>query len=566
MKRRAALAGSKTAVIFIVILLARSAAGAQDGVQKSNRQQVQQAQQGQNSGDRSDFLFIPVLIALAAAQRQYRAQLAPTYTPSPATTTTTTTTVTTSTPIPAYVATQQPDSSSSSSGKPADPAGTVLDLSTGSTTASADSPAGSGVAGSSADPAGTVLDLTTMPVGGLPAVPAAAAAAAITPKTFIFEQKGATRKILIGCALPFEGNQRVIGEAVFEAARMAIMDKAATLLPGVTVNLTCINSKCVDIPTYNAVYDLAEEKAVALLGEVCSGASVAAAGVSNAKKIPIISPSSTSPSLSQPDFFFRVVPSDTFQGSAIADLLVNSGHKNIGLVYEDTPYGYGLGFSFIASFTSHGGNVPVVVMFKKGQGNVADAIRQLQAGKASSTYPLDAAFVATGNVSFVADFLVAAKAANLGMQLYGGDSSANPELVEKIGARPSALSNFTVVAPFPGSAAFQQRFADLIKQGSADPLAAQSVYAARGYDAMTALLQAYAAAQGPKDGPAIVAALQRQNFTGVSGAVAFDKNGDLVATDKTYVFGQHTAKGGISVEGFVDIANDGVKVAAAAGR
>jgi hypothetical protein len=49
--------------------------------------------------------------------------------------------------------------------------------------------------------------------------------------------------------------------------------------------------------------------AVAVLGEVCSGASVAAAGVSNAKKLPIISPSSTSPSLSQPDFFFRVVSS-----------------------------------------------------------------------------------------------------------------------------------------------------------------------------------------------------------------------------------------------------------------
>jgi hypothetical protein len=32
--------------------------------------------------------------------------------------------------------------------------------------------------------------------------------------------------------------------------------------------------------------------------------------------------------------------------------MVNSGHKNIGLVYEDTPYGYGLGFSLIAAFTS----------------------------------------------------------------------------------------------------------------------------------------------------------------------------------------------------------------------
>jgi hypothetical protein len=49
-----------------------------------------------------------------------------------------------------------------------------------------------------------------------------------------------------------------------------------------------------------------------------------------------------------------------------------------------------------------GGNVPVVVMFKKGQGNIPDTIKQLQAGKANSQYPLDAAFIATGNVSFVA--------------------------------------------------------------------------------------------------------------------------------------------------------------------
>jgi ABC-type branched-subunit amino acid transport system substrate-binding protein len=72
---------------------------------------------------------------------------------------------------------------------------------------------------------------------------------------------------------------------------------------------------------------------------------------------------------------------------------------------------------------------------------------------------------------------------------------------------------------FPGSAPFLQRFADFIKQSAADPLAAQSVYAARGYDAMTALLQAYAAAASPKDGPAFVGALQRQNFTGAPGVL-----------------------------------------------
>jgi hypothetical protein len=54
------------------------------------------------------------------------------------------------------------------------------------------------------------------------------------------------------------------------------------------------------------------------------------------------------------------------------------------------------------STNADGGNVPVVVMFKTGQGNIPDTIKQLQAGKANSQYPLDAAFIATSNVSFVA--------------------------------------------------------------------------------------------------------------------------------------------------------------------
>jgi hypothetical protein len=47
--------------------------------------------------------------------------------------------------------------------------------------------------------------------------------------------------------------------------------------------------------------------AVGVIGDICSRASVAAAGVANMRKIPIISPASTSPSLSETDFFFRTV-------------------------------------------------------------------------------------------------------------------------------------------------------------------------------------------------------------------------------------------------------------------
>jgi hypothetical protein len=47
--------------------------------------------------------------------------------------------------------------------------------------------------------------------------------------------------------------------------------------------------------------------AVGVIGDICSRASVAAAGVANMRKILVISPASTSPSLSETDFFFRTV-------------------------------------------------------------------------------------------------------------------------------------------------------------------------------------------------------------------------------------------------------------------
>jgi hypothetical protein len=49
---------------------------------------------------------------------------------------------------------------------------------------------------------------------------------------------------------------------------------------------------------------------VAVIGEICSAASVAAGGVANEFKIPLISPASSSPQLTGIDYFYRTVPSD----------------------------------------------------------------------------------------------------------------------------------------------------------------------------------------------------------------------------------------------------------------
>jgi hypothetical protein len=45
------------------------------------------------------------------------------------------------------------------------------------------------------------------------------------------------------------------------------------------------------------------------------------------------------------------VPSDRFQGVTAANLVRSSGANTTAVVYEDSAYGYGLAFNFIAGFT-----------------------------------------------------------------------------------------------------------------------------------------------------------------------------------------------------------------------
>eukprot|EP00775_Hariotina_reticulata_P002011 gene2011-2333_t len=362
---------------------------------------------------------------------------------------------------------------------------------------------------------------------------------------FIFDQPGSTSTILIGCLTPEEGDQASVGAAVRAALQLAIIDTAPSTVPGVNINLTCLNSKCLGEPASLAASELADDGAVALIGEICSGASVAAAEVANKRKVPMISPASTSSALSQTDLFYRTVPSDKSQGGAAAKLLYQKGARNVGLVYEDTPYGYYLGANFLDGFTKAGGNVPVVYQFKPGQGSPADALTKLLAGvskPSKAEYKLDAVFLATSNLTFVADFLVGAQKEGLKLNIYGGDALADPTLYARVGGRNSAISQLAAITVAPGNASFIAKFKEFTD-------AQHQVWAAHAYDAMVAYLKAYKAAP-IKDAPAIAGQLSKLKFEGASGTIEFDQNNDVKPTDFTYMWTTFT-EGVPAVQDFV---------------
>lgn len=100
----------------------------------------------------------------------------------------------------------------------------------------------------------------------------------------------------------------------------------------------------------------------------------------------------------------------------------------------------------------------MIYSFKRGQGNPEEAVAKMLAGKKNGTFPLDAVFIATNNITFTSEFLKQAFVDKLGLKIYSGDSSANPALYDNLKDTPAAVANFVITAPNPGNPAFAAAF------------------------------------------------------------------------------------------------------------
>ena len=105
-----------------------------------------------------------------------------------------------------------------------------------------------------------------------------------------------------------------------------------------------------------------------IIGPATSGRSEAAYQVAEPLDALLISPSATSPALTDidglsstdtdPGLFWRTAPPDSLQGEVIASYMVNElGASVVSVVYETGPYGEGLADAFIENFEGIGRTV-----------------------------------------------------------------------------------------------------------------------------------------------------------------------------------------------------------------
>jgi len=248
---------------------------------------------------------------------------------------------------------------------------------------------------------------------------------------------------------------------------------------------------------------IASDKAIAIVGEIASSRSLEAAPICQEAKIPMVSPGSTNPRVTEVgDYIFRVCFIDPFQGTVMATFADVRNDYSVGL----TKY-------FKEYFTSHGGQVAVERSFSGG-GTDKDFRAQLTSIKAAQP---DAIFVPG---YYTEAGLIAKQARSLGIKvpLMGGDGWDSPKLSEIGGSAMDGCFFSTHFSPQDTNPKVQ----DFVKKYREKFNAMPDGMAPLGYDAMMILADCIKTA-GTTDAAKVREALTNvKDYEGVTGKITID--------------------------------------------
>jgi branched-chain amino acid transport system substrate-binding protein len=263
-----------------------------------------------------------------------------------------------------------------------------------------------------------------------------------------------------------------------------------------------------------------QDKVQALLGEVASSNSLAAAPKAQEAKVPMISPSSTNPAVTQVgDYIFRVCFIDPFQGEVMAKFSANNlKAKRAAILYDfNSDYSRGLYQFFKRSFTQLGGQIVSEQSYTQGD---RDFSGQLTAIRSAN---VDVIYVPGyyGEVGVIAN---QTKQLGIKAPLLGGDGWDAPQLWQLGGAALNGdyISNhYSVDDPSP---AIRKFVADYKGRYNILP----DALAALGYDSMKVLADAIQRAGGTESAKLRDAIAQTKGFAGVTGQITIDADRNAV--------------------------------------
>lgn len=260
---------------------------------------------------------------------------------------------------------------------------------------------------------------------------------------------------------------------------------------------------------------ITQDRVVAIIGEVASSRSIAGGQIAQKNGIPMITPSSTNPSVTEiGPMISRVCYTDDLQGQACARFAAtNLKAKAVAILFNrQQAYSKGLADEFKKAFAKGGGKITTEQSYGDGDADFSAQIGAIRDSKA------EAIFI-PGYYTDAANIAIQVRKANVSIPLIGGDGWDSAELA-KIGGQAVEGSYFcNHYAPDQGSPEVNDFVAKYKKAHKDTP----DALAALGYDAGKLLADALKRAKstGGKDLAAAINATK--DFKGVTGVITIDE-------------------------------------------
>ncbi len=357
--------------------------------------------------------------------------------------------------------------------------------------------------------------------------------------------------VVLGALMPITGGLQSYGQSSLNGIKLAVEEaNKAGGIRGKKVILKVGDTQTKPQSAIDAAKKLvALEGARGLIGALASGATIPInTTVAVPSKIPQITGASTAPAIStlkDNDFLFRTIPSDAYQGVALAKLVKEKGVGKTAIIYINNDYGVGLTENFEKSFLEQGGVITGKVAYEPNKASYRGELLKLSKGKAQHllviAYPDNGGMVILkqaleegffGKFIFSDGMKSASIIKQLGAQYLNGSFGTVPQAVASKALehfKNAYKARYSVFPPKPYiDSAYDATIIMMLamekagtKDGSKITAAIRSVTNAPGYKVTVG---EYAKAIS------FIRAGKDINYQGAAGDHEFDKNGDVQGT------------------------------------
>jgi branched-chain amino acid transport system substrate-binding protein len=338
-----------------------------------------------------------------------------------------------------------------------------------------------------------------------------------TSKTVDAGNANTSDELLIGEFGSLTGSEATFGTSTRDGIELALRQaNAAGGVKGKKLRAKVYDDQGKPEEAASAVTKLiTQDKVIAILGEVASSRSIAAAPIAQNNRIPMITPSSTNPKVTEiGDHIFRVCFIDPFQGTVMAKFAQSELKAKTAAILRDTKSDYSIGLAnyFIQSFKAAGGTIVSDEAYASGDVHFKSQLTVIK-----TTKP-DVVFV-PGYYTEVG--LIARQARELGVNvpLLGGDGWDSPKLLEiggKFVENTYFSNHYSDELDTPEVKRFVSEFESAFKH-KPDGLAAM------GYDAANVLIDALKRAPDASSKALRDALANTKDFVGVTGKITLDE-------------------------------------------